>query len=565
MEAIQIDYVSRALEFAKEAIADKKNKTNCKNIGYAAQRFIADLKRGKRKAVKFVFDDWYANDACGFIEKLPHIEGEWETKEIVLHPAQIFFIVQLFGFRLKNNKARRRFTSALYATARKSGKSTLCAAILVYCLCCEEEIGAQLISAATTFDQASIIFKIAKQMIEATPDLREHFGLDTFAKSLVRYPTGSSFKPLHAKASTQDGLNPSHVALDEIHAHKSPDLLNVLTSAAGARNNPLWLYVTTEGYANVGPWEDLKKFALGLLRGVFGTAADHFLALIFCIDDNDDEFDQACWIKANPLISVNPNLLDAIKRDAMEAKQMPSKMAEFRTKRLNRPSASADGWINLHHWQKCNGAVDLDLLIDEPCYGGLDLASTGDLTSLRLVWWLDGILYTHGWTWVPESAVRSRSERGTVPYAAWIEQGRLIQTPGDTTDYAFIEKQILEIFKIFNLKEIAYDRWNAIQLVNNLVTENIPLIEFIQGPKSYHPAMQALEIAYMSGKLAHGGDPVLNWCASNVVARRDVNLNMAPDKKKSADKIDEMTALIMAVGISQAPAETPKDYELFFI
>lgn len=541
-------------------------------IRQAAQRFIDDLKRAKKKNCKFYFDDWHANDVCDFIEKLPQVEGKWDTPNIVLHPAQCFLLVQLFGFRNKKDGSRR-FTSALYATARKSGKSTLAAAIQIYCLCCEDENGAQVISAATTYPQAAIIFNIAKKMVEREHELRDAFGLEVWAKAISRAETLSSFKAIHAKASTQDGLNPSHVTLDEIHAHKSADLLNVLSSAAGARSSPLFLYVTTEGYANPGPWADQRNFVKKILDGVFeAETVDHYLAIFFAIDDEDknhgirgdDEFDEKCWVKANPLIDVNPHLLPAIRKEATEAQAMPSKLAEFRIKRLNRSSATGDGWINLMKWQACNGPVDLELLKSVPCYGGLDLSSTTDITSLRLVWEVEGQYLTHGWRWLPADAVAQRTERGMNFYASWVEQGFIEQTDGDVVDYAVIEKRILWAFEQFNIQNIGYDRWNAIDLVNRLVNAKIPLIEFVQGPRSYHPAMQALEKIYISRQLSHGGDPVLRWCASNIVARRDQNLNMAPDKKKSADKIDDMTALLMAIGISQTPEEKP-EYGLHFL
>ena len=553
----KISHSAVAIAWAKKAVADMRGKRNGLLARQAAQRFLDDLKRAKSRDCEFEFDEDLANHACRFIERLPHVEGTWASPKIALNPAQVFFVAQLFGFR---NRAtgNRRFTSALYCTARKSGKSTVAAAIMLYCQCCEAEAGAQLISAATTYDQAAIVWKIAATMAQRTQGLRDAFGLNCWAKVVARPSRGSIFKALHAKASTQDGLNPSHVVLDEVHAHKSPDLLNVLTSAAGARSNPLWLYTTTEGYINAGPWGEIRQFAKRLLSGVFGQTADHYLAVIFAIDDEnktlgikaDDEFDEACWIKANPLIEENPHLLTAIRREAIEAKQMPSKLAEFRIKRLNRQSATADGWINLTHWQKCDGHVDLDMLADHPCYGGLDLASTSDIASFRLVWNVGGKLYTHGWRWVPQSAVRYRSERGTVPYAAWVEAGHLIATTGNVIDYAEIEPVIVGSCERFKVQQIGYDRWNATELANRLVGQGIPLLEFVQGPRSYHPAMQALERAYMAGNFAHGGDPVLNWCASNVVARRDVNLNMAPDKKNSADKIDDMSALLMAVGVS---------------
>lgn len=567
------DFVKIAVDYAKGAIKDTARKKHGKLIRQAAQRFIDDLKRAKDPGGPFYFDDWHANDPCDFIEKLPHVEGKWDTPTIVMHPSHVFFVVQLFGFRKRDSIFvdgwgdddqfhPRRYTSALFAVARKNAKSTLSSAILNYCLCCEPEEGAQVISAATTFPQASIIFKAAKRMVEKTPDLREYFGLEVWANSISRFETGASFKPIHAKASTQDGLNPSHVGLDEIHAHKTADLLNVLTSAAGARSNPLWLYTTTEGYTNPGPWADIRMFAKNLLGRVF--EADHFLVVFYAVDDEDktlgikadDEFNEKCWIKANPLMDVNPHLMAAIRKEAVEAKQMPSKLAEFRIKRLNRPASTADGWIDLTKWQACGGAVDLEWLREYPCYGALDLASTTDLTAFRLVWSVDGKFYTWGIRWAPESAIAFRTERGTVPYAAWVETGLLKQTEGDVTDYSVIEADILELHDRFNLQLVAFDKWNASDLVNRLVAAELPMIEFIQGPKSYHPAMQALEIAYISGALVHGGDPILNWCASNLVSRRDQNMNMAPDKKRSADKIDDMVTLLMAFGIMNTQDES---------
>ncbi len=390
-------------------------------------------------------------------------------------------------------------------------------------------------------------------MVEKTPDLREAYGLQLFAKSIARFETGASFKPIHAKASTQDGLNPSHIGLDEIHAHKTSDLLNVLASASGARRSPLFLYTTTEGYTNPGPWGEIRQFAKQLLAGVFGDTADHFLALFFAVDDADGDFDESKWVKANPLIDVNPNLLVALRKEAAEAKAMPSKLAEFQIKRLNRPAAAANSWILIPRWNACDAPVDLEALRDVPCWAGLDLASTRDLTSLRLVWRVDDQLLTWGRRWVPEAAVASRTERGTVPYAGWVAAGYVEQTPGDVTDYAVVEAALLEVRDTFNLQAVAFDRWNATEMVSRLVAADVPMVEFVQGPKSYHPAMQELERKYIPGKLAHGGDPVLSWCAANLVPRRDVNLNMAPDKRRSADKIDDMTALLMAVGVSLTP------------
>lgn len=575
------DFVGIAIAYAKAAVADKKRKRHGQLIRQAAQRFLDDLKRAKRKDCAFFFDEWHANDPCDFFEKLHHVEGKWETPTIVMHPSHIFFVVQLFGFRKRESSHiegygqfhPRRYTSGLFACARKNAKSVLASGILLYCECCEPEEGAQIISAATTYSQAAIIFNASKRMVEKNADLRQAFGLEVWAKSISRVETGASFKPIHAKASTQDGLNPSHVGLDEIHAHKTPDLLNVLKSAAGARSNPLWLYTTTEGYTNPGPWGELRTFAKRLVGGLYGNTVDHFLVVFYAVDEEDktlgikadDDFDESTWCKANPLMDVNPHLAAEIRKLAIEAKQMPSALAEFRIKRLNRAASTATGWIDLTKWNTCAGPVDLTWLEAYPCYGGLDLASTTDIAAFRLVWDVDGVIYTHGWRWAPESAVAFRTERGTVPYAGWAETGLLKQTEGDVTDYKVIEADLLALKQRFNIQKAGFDKWNALTLVNNLSEAEFPLVEFIQGPKSYHPAMQALERAYIAGKLAHGGDQLLNWCASNIVARRDDNLNLAPDKKRSADKIDDMAALLMAIGVMIA-AEPPKpEYQLIIL
>lgn len=544
----------------------------------AARRFLRDLERAAAKDAPFRFDGWHASDPCDFIEKLPHVEGTWknpdgtEQKTIRLHESDVFFIVNLFGFR--NHDGTRRFTTALKAIARKNAKSTVAAAIGLYCQTCEGENGPQVISGATTGKQARIVFDIAKKMAERTSDLREAFLLEPFANAIASYANGGTFKPINSKASTQDGLNPSCSILDEIHAHKTHDLLNVIKSAAGARANPLFLFTTTEGYESPGPWPELRHFAKQVLLGMI--EADHFLVVYYAVDDEDkeagikgdDDFDESAWIKANPLMDVNPLLLKEIKKEAIEAKQMPGRHAEFKIKRLNRPSSVAGGWVNVVKWKACGGAVDLDWLEQFPCYGGLDLGSTSDLTSFRLAWLVENIWYTHGWRFVPAAAVHRRTERGLVPYQAWVQAEKLIQAGEEVTDYDAVQKCITDAKLRFNIQVIGYDDWNAKQLVTKLKADNLPMEPFIQGPRSYHPAMQALELAYMAGNLRHGNDPVLNWCASNLVARTDANMNTAPDKKKAPDKIDDMVALLMAVGMATAAdgeMVIGSDYELLVV
>ena len=566
------DYVAIADRFARDAIADTNQDTHCRWVRLAASRYLKDRRRAATKGGPFKFSAVHACDPCDFIEKLPHVEGRWSSANIVLHPAHVFFIVNVFGFR--NHDGTRRFTSALLAVARKNAKSTIAAAIMLYCLCCEDEPGPQVISAATTGQQARIVFNIAKHMVEATGDLRECFALEVFANAIANWDAAGNFRPINAKASSQDGLNPSHVTLDEIHAHKTHDLLNVLQSAAGARLNALWVYTTTEGYETPGPWPEMRKFAQQVLSGLI--EADHFFGIIFSLDDQighpgdadyraaDDDFDPSKWIKANPLMEVNPILARELAKAAIDAKQMPGRHAEFKIKRLNRQAAAANTWLNIERWKRCSGKVDLDWLEGKDCWAAIDGAATTDLFVFRLVWRHEGKVYTWGRRWVPAEAVAQRTERNTVPYAGWVAAGLIKQLPGSVLDYALIEQEINELVLRFKPKKIAYDPWGITDLLNRLIAAKLPLELFRQGPKSYHPAMTETERLYLTEGLQHGGDAVLNWCASNVVPRRDENMNMAPDRKRSADKIDDACALFMAIGAMGILPEPPKLFQVIF-
>lgn len=517
---------------------------------------MKDLDRATGRSAPFYFNEDEVDSVCEFVSNLPHVEGKWESPNIILDDFQVFYLANLFGFR--KHDGSRRFTSSLFAIARKNAKSTLHAAIGLYCLTVEDDEGPQIISAATTGDQAFIVTNVARRMVQKTKAFREAFNVEAYARTVACYANGGFMKSINSKASTQDGLNPSCAILDEIHAHKDHDLLNVLQSAAGARHSPLFLFTTTEGYESPGPWPELRKFVQQILEEVI--EADHFLVMFYAIDKEDDEFDPDVWIKANPILESNAKLKEAIEKEAKEAKVMPGKHAEFLIKRCNRQSSVADGWINLETWKSCQGPVNLDHLKQYPCYGGLDLASTRDLTSFRLVWEVEKVIYTHGWRFVPETTVHARVKKNLVPYGAWVQSGHIIQTIGEATDYDVILKKIIELREQFNIMRIGYDPWNASQMAQKLSREEIEMLEYIQGPKSYHPAMKYFEEAYVSKRFRHSGDPVLTWCASNIVSRLDANTNMAPDKKKSNDKIDDMTALLMAIG-TMISEEEEEDFD----
>lgn len=543
-------YVERAIEYAKDA---QSSPVHGKWSRLACKRFLNDLKRAKKKDCPFYFSEDWANYVCEFVESLHHVEGTWDSPTITLHISMVWFYVNLYGFR-RRDTGGRRFTTALWASGRKNAKSTgLGAPIGLFSQFEEDEEGAQVVSAATTGDQARIVWNVAKRMVEKNKDLREHYGAEPYARTIAGLGNGSLFKYLSAKASTQDGLNPSCAIIDEVHAHPNHDLIRVLKSAAGARANPLFLFVTTEGYAKGDtPWPDLRMFSHQILSEVLPKEdTDHFLTVIYSIDDDDDEFDENVWVKANPLIEVNPILLEEIRKEAAEAKSMPSMMAEFRIKRLNRPSAAADSHVDLAKFKQNDTVMSLDELEGYPCWFSLDMSATRDLTSLRGLWLVDGEYHTHGWRFLPENGIHQQTAQGGDIYAGWKEQGLIIETPGNTVNQAFIKDKIVELYDRFQPIAVGSDPWNASEIIRVLNDEYDIEVESIrQGAQTYHPAIKKFDEVYYSGNLFHGNDPILTWCAANLVMRYDANMNQSPDKKNSANKIDDIVTLLMCFSLS---------------
>lgn len=541
------DFAAIANEYAKEAAGAKKgDKRFCKWVRLAAKRHLDDLKKFKSVSSPYRYDEWHANDVCDFIEKMPHVEGEWDSACITLEPAQIFILCVVFGWRRRQD-GKRRFSRAYIEMARKNAKSTFTAGVALYCLCCEGEVGPQIVIGATTGDQANKVFLPAKKMVEKTGDLREAFGVQAWARSITCGESGGFIQPINAKASTQDGWNPHCGVLDELHAHKTRELFDVIRSAFGARKNPLLWMITTAGYDTLGVCFEQRTLVTKILEGL--VEADHYFGIIFTLDEGDDAFDETVWGKANPLLGVSVQLAE-LRGYAIEARNSPDSQGEFQTKRLNIWTNAKAGHINVDLWKRCNGEVDIDELVEIPCWGGLDLAATTDMAAFRLVWKMpDGRIKTWGKFYLPEDTIIPRTERGNVPYQTWHKAGKLIATPGAVTDYEYIKRDILWAKENFNLQDVGYDPWNALHLATQLNELDVPMIEFRQGIASFNAPMKEVDRLYQSQQLDHGGDPILAWNASNLIARKDVNENIAPDRKSSAEKIDGYVALLMAVGL----------------
>lgn len=540
------DYAAIALQYAKEAWADRKGRRHCRWVRLAAKRHLDDMKRSRRRSGwAYRFDDWHAGDVCDFIEKLPHIEGRWESPTIVLEPWQVFILAVVFGWRRVEDGCRR-FETAYIELARKNGKSALSSGVALYCLTCDGEPAPQVKCAATTGDQARIVFNVAKKMAEKTPDLRAAFDVEPLANAIVCNESDGSIQPINAKASTQDGLNPHLTIIDELHAHKDRDLFDVLKSASGARDNALAWYITTAGYNLQGVCYEQRKLVTKILQGLIPS--EHYFGIIYTLDNPEDRFDETKWVLANPNLGISPKVR-RMQSYAADARNSPDSLLEFDTKRLNIWGGAKAAWLNLARWRRCGGPVDLEALERVPCYGGLDLAAVSDINALLLTWLVEDRLKVWGRYYLPEETVRPRSEKGNVPYQVWADQGLLTLTPGNVADYEFIEADVESALGRFDVRAIGFDPWNARDMANRLIAKGAPMIEFRQGPQSFNAPMKEFERHVNGGTMDHGGDPILTWMASNIVARKDVNDNMAPDKKNSEEKIDGIVAACEAVGV----------------
>lgn len=555
----ECDYVAIATAYAEDAAKAKNKHKYCKWVRLAAKRHLADLKKAKRnKSWGYEFIAWQAGNVCDFIEKLPHVEGEWDTPTIRLEPWQIFILCVIFGWRRVTpgdwGHWPRRFSAVYIECARKNAKSTLAAGVALYCLCCENEVGPQVIIGATTGDQAQKVFHPAHQMAKVTSGLCEEYKLEVMARSIVSNDNGGFIQTINAKSSTQDGWNPHCGILDELHAHKDRGLYDVIKSAFGARKNPLLWIITTAGYDVLGVCFEQRTLVTKILEG--SVEADHYFGIIFTLDTaekegdpEDDPLDPKVWIKANPNLGVSVSL-EQMEGYAIEAENSPDSMGEFKTKRCNIWTTAKAAKFNIEHWKKCVGDVTLDSFEGLDVWGGLDLAAVSDMNAFALVAEHAGRTLLWCRFWLPEDTITSEYvKRRNVPYKRWADEGRLILTPGNVTDYAFIEKDIVEIHKQLGLRCIGYDPWNAQDMVNRLTERNIPMQEFRQGIPSFNAGMRGLERRLNARTALHAGCPILQWHVSNVVARKDVNENEAPDRKNSHEKIDGAVAILMGLAM----------------
>lgn len=489
----------------------------------------------------YLFDEDRATRVCRFIERLPHIKGEWAGQPIHLEPWQCFVLTTAFGW--VGADGRRRFKTVYIEVPRKNGKSALSSGVALYMLAADGEGGAEVYSAATTRDQARIVWDDAKRMVERSEGLRG-LGVGASAHAIHKLNSASTFKALSRdQGGNLDGLNVHCAIVDELHAHKTRDVWDVLETATGARRQPMLWAITTAGFNRAGVCYEVRTYVQKILSGQADDV--EFWGCIWGIDDADKWDDPTVWQKANPNwgISVKP---DDIARKARKAMEMAAATNNFLTKHLNVWVNADTAWMDMRKWSGCEDDLQT---IDEfegcDCYVGIDLASKIDLAEVSIVFERAGNLHVFNRHYLNEDAVEDGRNS---QYQGWAGDGRLTVTPGNVTDYAYIEDDLVELAKRFNIRAVGYDPWQAVYIANRLTDKGLPMVEVRQTVQNMSEPMKYLQAMVYSGKVRHDGDPVLTWMISNVVAHLDAKENIYPRKQSPENKIDGVVALIMALG-----------------
>lgn len=538
-----MSHLEKANRYVDDVIAGRV--AACKWVMAACQRQKRDLKRIGKKDWPYVFDVNKAERVCRFVESLKHIKGPKAGTLIELEGWQCFIIATVYGWVHKDGprKGKRRFRRAYLEMPRGNAKSTLSSAIGLYMLAADGEGGAEVYSAATTRDQARIVFKDAQIMARNAPELCKALGVEVIAHNIHVMRTSSKFEALSAEGSSLDGLNIHFAAIDELHAHKRRDVYDVIETAMGKRDQSLLWVITTAGSNRAGICYEVRTYLTKVLDGQADD--DSVFGIIYTIDDGDDWTLESTWEKANPNwgISVMPDIIGQLARKAM---QMPSAQNNFLTKHLNVWVNADTAWMDMRAWDACaNRAMTLEDFEGEPCYVGIDLASKIDIAAVAILFVKDEKYHLFGRYYLPEETAL---EATNSQYAGWEIEGRLILTPGNVIDFAYIEQDLKELASRFEVREVPYDPFQATQFATRMMAEGFPMVEMRPTVLNFSEPMKQLEALVRSGKLVHDGDPVMGWMVSNVVCHLDAKDNIYPRKERPENKIDGVIASIMTIG-----------------
>jgi phage terminase large subunit-like protein len=550
-------HVLAAQVYAQQIVDGKV--PGCKWTIEAVRRQIDDLAREPGDDWPWVFDEAKAARPCEFIELLPHIKGKWarDRQLISLDAWQCFVVTTVFGW-VHRDTGLRRFREAYIEVPRKNAKSTLTSGMALFMLSADGEHGAEVYSAATTRDQARIVFDDAKAMAERTPDMRTYLGVAILTHCITVAHTSSKFSPLAAEASTQDGLNVHFAAVDELHAHKKRDLYDVLDTARGAREQSLLWLITTAGTDRSGICYERRTHITKILDRVIDDPS--MFGIIYTIDDQDNPFDPSTWAKANPnwMVSVLPDDMAAAAR---KAEAMPSSLNNFLTKRLNVWVNGESPWMDMRAWEKCaDTSLQLSDFAGEKCWSGLDLAQKKDFAAYVKVFERDGTWYVFTRLYLNELAVQ---ESGNAHLSGWARSGYVQVTDGDITDFDVLAEDMRSDCRQFDMQEIAFDPALSMYFAGKLIEEGLPLVEIAQRSLFFTPPLIQVENLVLEKRLKFDGNPVMTWMVSNLVVKvSKFNELRSPTKERPENKIDGPMAMLMALGraMSTAPKEKTSSF-----
>lgn len=544
-------YIDAAHTYAQQIVSG--DTPACKWTRMAAERQLVDLAREPGPDWPWVFDAERAIRPCYFIELLPHIKGEWAAQHalITLEPWQVFIVTTVFGW-VHRDTGYRRFREVYLEVPRKNAKSTLSSGIALYMLAADGEHGAEVYSAATTREQARIVFDVAREMAARSPGLRDQLGVALLAHSITAAYTSSKFLPLAAEASTQDGLNVHLAVLDELHAHKRRELYDVLDTARGSRRQSLIWIITTAGTDRSGICYARRTHITKILERVI--ADENVFGIIYSIDDADDPHSPSSWAKANPnwQISVLQADMEAASR---KAEAMPSDLNNFLTKRLNVWVNGESPWMDMRAWERCaDHTLQLADFAGEKCWAGLDLAQKKDFAAYVLVFCRDGVWSVFTRLYLNELAVQ---ESGNAHLAGWARSGYVTVTDGDITDFDVLADDMRADCKRFDVQEIAFDPALSMYFAGKLIEDGLPLVEITQRSLFFTPPLIQVENLVLEKKLKFDGNPVMTWMVSNLVVKvSKFNELRSPTKERPENKIDGPMAMLMALGRAMANEST---------
>ena len=543
----------------------------CKYVRQACRRQRDDLARFQEHPL-YYWDEEAAERVCRFVELLPHVKGpKANSKELIkLEPWQCFILTTLFGWR-RRDTGGRRFKRAYTEVPRGNAKSTISAAVALYCLTSEGEEGAEIYAAATNKEQAKIVWTLAKQMLEKRATFARKLGVHANRQAIHQAETNSFFVPLSREAKSHDGQNVHVAIVDELHAHKTREVYDVLETGTSKRLSSLLWVITTAGTDTSGICYEVRGYVAAILEGNATDEAQW--GCIWTIDEGDDPWVLSSWVKANPNwgVSVIPDVFASL---AEKARQVPSAQSNFKTKHLDVWCSADQAWLDIEKWDAC-GEDNLrreDFTADE-LFVGVDLASTSDLAcvallfrrmqprprdELQVVATVDGApvaaavvepqmephYYLFLDSYLPEAAVR---DGRNASYEGWALTGQLRTTPGDVLDFDRIDLDVKQAASTCRLRQVGYDPWQAAQFAQQLLAAGVPMVEVRMVTQQLSAPMKELDALVRSRRLHHDRNPVARWCASNLTARIDHNQNVFPRKERPEAKIDGVVALLIAL------------------